>query len=1268
MYTIQTLDKVSGEWVDVPGNTFSGNKYTGQQFRIVATPANRVSGDAGLVQIRMYYDGNDEDNYAAPVNVGEYKVYCDGLTGDSAANYALSNSIPACDFEIVKADHNIEVEIDETTTVTYDGNPHDLAIKSIIENGDTANPVAITRLSANTDEITLADGCTITLQYSIEAVYVDGRYNPAIADLSDRGSMHAGTFVLTIMFVDTPENAKNYNQFADVKANLVVEQAPYRGDGVNVGLSEDQLQRYLKDAQGNYVDKDGNILTDGSKVANLNGFGGNNSVDFDADKGYKPQLNFGSDASSFNVEYTKSFKAQGTDKFVEQKEWPTFQIEGQTEPGVGFHDPGTYRVNAVIRYENLQYANDYLSLSDYSVELKILPGEIEKIEVVYDQIAHEKAIASYQRGFTYGDTFDFYDMNANGYVVKITAVYKPTAGNPNGSREPIDNERAQFLNEKGQAFVKFDRATILEDTLYADDDTVNHNNPVTPDASDKIGDVYYKIGVSVYGKTGTLTVKVRQETLQSDSIGFDEVNDSNIQRVSGTRQWKYSFSYDGVARYPALSESIRGAAYNFVGIDGDTLVAGTDVVATYELLKDGNYVSMHKDGKVVGLADAGNYTLRVRFTNNNKNYKAIVEANTNLACDVVITAKELAASDILWQWCTDSSFEKNKTNILQLGDTLPYRGRDGYFVRAVFRNLADTNPGSDTYYLPVDTIALGGTAGSNIQIIDADTYSIDIQKLQANNNNYVLPGGSSSTLTADIQIVPYEVTLTWKIDGVVPASTALTYNGYDQLSEGHNRITAEYAIPDGFKDTAEHVSVAVATIGGEAAAEGSALENVGIYGLIASIDNDTNYVPKNETYNVTINPHKVDAAATGNVWSYNYNGATKYIASDGNTVEYIGKDVPVYLEFVTLGEGKGDDGTNKRIVNVKDANGEDPHDAGSYDLALASDGNYDLSALTQKFVITKAQLEVEWLSDTEYVYDGKNHTIEADVNGLLGDDASLTAADAISLANATQRNASTDGYLTFAAIATDHAKNYTLKGAAADGTVAHMWNITKAAIGVNWNTGSLVYNNGYEITDWTYEVTGLQTSDEGVQDNVTLDYEIYMLGSGEPQLVRNMKDSGSYYIQVVGVSDSNYTISGIERHDVTVDQATPVIADVVYKEYSTDNVTYAGNEKLRNEKLSYTAKCNDVDVAGKLEFADSSAASIATVGTNYHYCVFTPENANYKSVEYRDLRIEVKPDSVERLGYDSKTVLSLRGRSTVYPLLSGGLLRICKLLHRNSRR
>ena len=178
------------------------------------------------------------------------------------------------------------------------------------------------------------------------------------------------------------------------------------------------------------------------------------------------------------------------------------------------------------------------------------------------------------------------------------------------------------------------------------------------------------------------------------------------------------------------------------------------------------------------------------------------------------------------------------------------------------------------------------------------------------------------------------------------------------------------------------------------------------------------------------------------------------------------------------------------------------------------------------------------------------------------------------------------------------------------------------------------------LRNWTYEVTGLQTSDEGVQDNVTLDYEIYMLGSGEPQLVRNMKDSGSYYIQVVGVSDSNYTISGIERHDVTVDQATPVIADVVYKEYSTDNVTYAGNEKLRNEKLSYTAKCNDVDVAGKLEFADSSAASIATVGTNYHYCVFTPENANYKSVEYRDLRIEVKPDSVERLGYDSKTVLS----------------------------
>ena len=1217
-YELQTL--INGQWTKV--DNFIGNKYSRQPFRIVATPTNLAASDKGLVQIAIYYDGN-EDHTAAPVNVGEYNAYCDALVGtelgDSSANYILSASLPKREFSIIKADHDISVTF-KNQTATYDGKEHALSIESIIEGGDAANPVEILN-----DQITLKDGCTITLQYSIECIYVDARYSDALP-AGNRSGLHAGVYTVTVSFVDTDENAVNFNKFNDITATLTIEQAPYKGDGEHVGLSDAQLQRY--------------ITVDGKQEQNPNGFGDNHTVDFAGDKGYNPQLSL--DSNYFEVEYAREFKSQGSSSFVKLEKLPTFD-NGTKE---GLHEAGTYRVTASIKYVNIQYANDYVSIPDYTVELKILPGVIDRIEVVYDQAAHEQTIGSYNsdfKGFTYGDTFDFYDMDGTNYVVTVKVVYKASQVGGAETSEVVDNENVSFLNEKGTAFEKFDRATIKEDSLG------ESNTPASPD-----GDVFYKVGVSIYGETGTLNIKVRQAKLVSDTIGFDAENDSNIQRVSGVRQWTYGFTYDGEARYPALSNSITNAAYNFVGIDGDVLTKDKDITAVYEYklasAGESDWQSMtNSDNTIKGLADANIYNLRVKFTNHNTNYKDLVEADTILNCTVNILSKELASSDILWQYDDGNGFKN-----LQPNANLTYHGPSGFTVRAVFRNLAIKNSADPNYYLPVSSIALiennvEGTAAGTIEIADASTYSIRIKALQTTNNNYVLPEGLSANITID----PAKVTLNWiSSDG----PNTLIYNGYNQLVENGSvpaGIDASYSTPDDFHEGPDQdsaVSIKVSTFNGEAVSDGYALENVGLYSLTATLA-DTNYVASNPTYEVRIKPYVVtDTEASDISWMYQY-GSTDYKLFKDLTENliYSGAYIPVYIQFATIGADAGivSEGSKAyRRVQVEYADATAPTGAGDYELSIAyKDGeNYDLSNLKLKFTIDKRIVEVNWQEQNSYVYNGQDQTIEASAKGV-GAESEDTI---IVLADATKRNANqvSESYVAYAKVGDKYINNYALKDAATDGSVAFIWNITKKEIGVDWDTDGLVYNNGFDLTDWTYDVTGREPAGSGNEDNVSLVYEIYLKTTDGQVKVRNMNVAGDYVIKVVGLSDNNYAFTNVTEHTVTVDKAAPNISNVEYKEYAKKNETYAGNAHgLRNDKLTYVAMSGEHEVPGKLEFVNGDASAIANPsnGGKAFYCVFTPTDTdNYKTIENIQITITVNTDGVTGIGFNQNTI------STIY--------------------
>lgn len=1203
-YVLQT--QIDGEWEIVSA---SSNIYTGNPFRVVATAAGAnkvINGDD--VTIVMFYDGDMAEGALYAQNVGTYVAYCQSLDGEDSANYKLSSSIDGYDFEITKATHQISVTF-EDAKVTYDGDPHSLTISKIIENGDVANPVEIgTTNRPYIDTITLKDGCTINLIYDFDSVsYVDSRFaatNPA-RNSNRRGGVNAGEYVIKVTFEEDDEsNEVNYEAIDDMTATLTIEQAPYNG---GKGLTDDQLNRYVKDSAGNVVLDD-----DNKPVLNNNGFGDRHVVNFNADDGYyNPALVMD---NNFKVDYRVVFTGdlgdgQGSRTTVIDETNKSY-VYKTSDDGLytGYNKAGLYEFTATITYLNLNYANNYSSIPDQVVELKILQGVIDHLDISYNQTEHEKN--RFGGVIEYGETFDFYDASLSGYVVGITAVYAN-----NGGTERIDNYQARFLNEAGDDFEIFDRATVKRDGTTAISEDI---------------DTEYKITVEVYGQSKEFGIRVRQGVLGYSDVNF--ADDENLHRVSG--EWIYNTEYDGQSHYPALDGADNG--YNFTGIETDTIAVGTDITAKYEYSTDNG--TTWTDMPAAGLKNAAKYKLRVTFTNKNTNYADLDVDKTRLFCTQTISQKTLTSSDITWQYAKNDTFTGSQT--LPANANLEYYGGNGFYVKAVYRNLDPTTNGAKPYFEISEIVLKKGTAQSTttdtsvIHIKNAGEYTVTVPMTGSNtlDANYKLTGAIDANITIDA----CPVTITWGLKNNV---TSLEYNGVDQF----DNVTANYKAPATSGDSDGGTDIDDAKVTLEVVTEGTdkSFANAGTYTLKAVLANK-NYTAKDGTgiYTVTIDPLAVTESNTTITWWY-VDGAGSHKITDADlALTYIANDIKVYVTYSLKGDDASStgsdivaiDGTASRYAEALDATGHTPHNAGDYELTAGVQGNYDLSGVVYNLTIEKREITIDWLDkDTSYTYNGLEQAFKAKItdNQVVGLDAA-NVGDIVTFSGDKQRNAN-DKYTVYATVVGEYVDNYKIVGDASCD-----WSISKLVINVEWDVDNIVYNHGYDLNNWSGTVANVQNNEDGNPDIVDLTFTIFR---GENR-VNAMTTAGDYKLMIVGINNDNYSFDGIGERTVTVKKATPFVHDVVYKEYA-DNTTYQNNNKgLRDSKLEYVCDIDGVEVPGTLKFKEGY--SLATTGPQIFPCEFTPADTdNYETVVYNNLRLTVQADTITRLGVDREKIATV---------------------------
>ncbi|MDE7454312.1 MAG: hypothetical protein K2M64_00590, partial [Clostridia bacterium] len=1027
------------------------------------------------------------------------------------------------------------------------------------------------------------DRITLADGCTITLVY-DVDYNPfdALFDRSNTakcGGTNAGVYNITISFVDDAQNAENYNEYKDVTATLTINQADYGA------LSDEQLNRYI----------------DGDKTKpNPNGFGDPHSVTYDPSKYYNPKLNL--DTAIFEVTYSYEIwttDANGFSHFEKYEGWGTNGINGQNSGGV---NGGLWRVTAQVKFNDAKhaYSNNYLAVDDYTVELRIMPAAIIGLEVLFNQTRYEQNVLGSGKHITYGDTIDFneQDYYAGGdgsTFVKIKVKYEGYVEGQEGNYEYIDTYRAEFFAQDYNAFVMFDKATV------------NLGGQKLEDSDSE----YYLVRVNAVGETADLEVKVYQKQLAYDNIGFDS-EDPSVQLSGST--WRYSLTYDGQYHYPALDND--NGAYNFVGIPTDTLEAGKDIVATYKY----NGEAMPANG----YRDAATYNnLTVEFTSKNSNY-AIDASKTRLTCNMTISAKVLQAEDIIWQY-TNELGEKGNVGY---GDDLAYCGTKGYTIHAVYLNLAaPANAPDSVKYLNVGSITLRDATEaredlSKVNVTNVGAYYITIDAIDTTSNNYKLP---SKPIIAELDIVPCEVEIEWLVDG--KADGELRYSAQEQLE----KVTASYKVPEGYGDAQGTISIALQNAD-------TYFIDAGTYAVVATIS-DKNFVPANGVNYVEILPYIVSAGKNDVKWIH---GDNEDVGSSYR-IGYTGEDEHVYVTFSVLEGDNGDGVTNGyRTVPAYTADGELPHNVGSYTLSAGIQGNYDLTNVTLSFGIRQATLSVNWATPEEgYVYNGEEQSLTVTVDGLVGADKGKAVTEVLALTDTANRNAG--NYVATAQLAEGYAVNYAINNSNTEGIVTYNWSIQKLDVQVKWNTEGLVYNNGYALTDWSYEIVNAKADDV-----VVLDYSIEFEG----KTVSAMVYAGEYVINVEGVNDSNYSVRKVISKDVKVDKATPVISNVAYNEYDKVNTTYDYNETLRNDRISYVSSHNDVAVSGTIAFKSGYSLAVdlgKTSVTRVFPIVFTPDDEdNYYTVESSQLRIEVIRDSVVRLGFNNDKLITFYAVSTVF--------------------
>ncbi len=1152
-YKLQT--NINGTWTDV--STFVNNVYSRNQFRVVASSADVMTADRQNVEFVIYYDGDQlTDHRNGPTNVGDYSAYAAELAGTAAGNYVLSSNVATQNFNIIRATHDLGITLNNST-VKYNGDKdtagtiQTLPDIVITEGGKPVTVIKDTD-AANIDYIQLADGSMLMLTYTVTRNDVSS-FNEDLT--GQRGAIHAGNYTVTVQFTEVNAGDEiNFNPVDDKTATLVIEKIPYSGANGVAGLSDEELNRY--------VDNDGS-------TPNLNGFGDNHSVAFNPDASvvYKPVLNL--DSTKFRVTYTYE---------VYDESVRAFKAMDKEAADKGLSAAGLYRVSAAIVYIDPQYVNDYEELGGKVVELRITPGVLKEIKAEYNALPSEN--------YTYGDAFNFYYYSSGEYRLKIMAIYVGFESTP----AVLENRSVQFLDENGDAFTVFNRASRKED-----------GSKITETTDD------YTIVASVYGMTTPFTVPVKQAHLDSKDINFD---DNNIRFVS--TGFEYTTNFDGQGHIPGLAGA--DSNYNFVGvIEGDLKKGDVEPVYKYTTGASGG---SKLDMPAEGFIDYGTTYLEVTFNNNNTNYAPIPDT-TVLSTKVIIKQRILQADDILWQYSTKSFNDATANDIVTLesNETLPYRGQDGYNVRAVYRNLKQNNQTADDYYLTVGQI--GDSSQSTININNAKSYDVAIKALLPSgestatheSRNYAL---ADSSMKVAVVVSPKVVNINWVLNDNA-ADKSLTFNGKDQLNGSTANVKATFVKNADGETAATNATISVVTDSSDYAV----LKNVGMYMLHADLG-DSNYTASNDDFSVAIDKYVVTTDNTSDIaWAYGEDNIA--ITADNHTVVYFGKDLDANLSFTDL--------ENTKVTVKVGQNGNVVRNAGSYILsAIEVLANYDLSKLSQAFEIEKCPVTVNWTNkDAERVYNGTNYTVLATADPV-GDDIGRTIIELSGNDETNANKTETDKYTATAKLSSEFSVNYQLvNGTANVESVSIDWRIEKKTVRLIWDIARLVYAEGNSLTDWSVRADGTDVV-EG--DTPVVTTVIYDKDNVNPIANNAFTVAGTYTVRITAVSDDNYVVAADDlTKTVTVAKARPVIDSVVYNEYDAINSTYQGNNGLRDDKLTY----NSNGVAGKLTFTGGGENVDLSKAQNGRYipCTFTPDDlANYEVVSYNDLVIDVLQDRI----------------------------------------
>lgn len=276
-----------------------------------------------------------------------------------------------------------------------------------------------------------------------------------------------------------------------------------------------------------------------------------------------------------------------------------------------------------------------------------------------------------------------------------------------------------------------------------------------------------------------------------------------------------------------------------------------------------------------------------------------------------------------------------------------------------------------------------------------------------------------------------------------------------------------------------------------------------------------------------------------------------------------------------------------------------PVNAGSYyavvDTVLDEDGNYIASgSFSVPFTIAQREVSVTWTEST-FTYNGKDQFDFVKATYLPWENGSqVKESKELSITTQTFKDWREEGYTFTATFSSDLEKqNYTISGAADDGTVSKTYQMNKAPITISVSSPTFTYGDfkgtdspgeGTETDELTYKVSGLYGSDS---------VEVELSYSQNESSVEMPKNVGIYTVSATIAEYQNYTLDTVTPGTLTIEKkALTVTVDGESIEYGEDapnvyDVTLTG------------ALPDEEDAIKKLLTFDTSAYSAGYIVGNY---------------------------------------------------------------------